>query len=218
MARASAWGSARSSRNSSVSPFEKTQVILGNSDELIAGGGSGGSRSTQASGSALLAASDEVVKKGKQAAAHILEAAVADIEFEAGAFHIAGTDRSIDLIDLAARLRRRIRCPKTCRRISTPPLIHDDPPSGYPNGSHVVEVEIDPETGVVTVDRYTAVNDFGTIINPLLVAGQAQGGIVQGLGQVLCENVVYDRGRPASYRLLHGLRHAARGRCAVHRL
>ncbi|HKJ75493.1 MAG TPA: molybdopterin cofactor-binding domain-containing protein, partial [Alphaproteobacteria bacterium] len=173
-------------------PFEKTRVILGDSDLLIAGGGSGGSRSTQASGSALLAASDEVVKKGKQAAAHILEAAVADIEFEAGAFHIAGTDRSIDLIDLAARLREANSLPEDVPSDINASLIHDDPPSGYPNGSHVVEVEIDPETGVVTVDRYTAVNDFGTIINPLLVAGQAQGGIVQGVGQVLCENVVYD--------------------------
>ncbi len=174
-------------------PFEKIQAILGNSDELIAGGGSGGSRSTQASGSALVAASEEVVKKGKQAAAHILEAAVADIEFENGEFVISGTDRSIDLLDLAERLRTANSLPEDVPADIDASLIHDDPPSGYPNGSHVVEVEIDPETGVVTVDRYTAVNDFGTIINPLLVAGQAQGGIVQGLGQALTENVVYDR-------------------------
>jgi len=173
-------------------PFEKTQVILGDSDELIAGGGSGGSRSTQASGSALVAASNEVVEKGKKAAAHILEAAVADIEFEAGIYRIMGTDRSIDLLDLATRLRTANSLPEDVPSDIDVALIHDDPPSGYPNGSHVVEVEIDPETGVVAVDRYIAVNDFGTIINPLTVAGQAHGGIVQGLGQVLTENVVYD--------------------------
>ena len=174
-------------------PFEKLQVIFGDSDELIAGGGSGGSRSTQASGSALVAASEEVIKKGKLAAAHVLEAAVADIEFENGEFVISGTDRSIDLLDLAERLRTANSLPEDVPGDINASLIHDDPPSGYPNGSHVVEVEVDPETGVVTVERYTAVNDFGTIINPLLVAGQAQGGIVQGVGQVLTENVVYDR-------------------------
>ena len=173
-------------------PFEKTQVILGDSDELIAGGGSGGSRSTQASGSALVAASNEVVEKGKKAAAHILEAAIADIEFDTGEFRIMGTDRVISLLDLAARLRTANSLPEDVPSDIDVALIHDDPPSGYPNGSHVVEVEIDPETGVVTVDRYTAVNDFGTIINPLTVAGQAHGGIVQGVGQVLTENIVYD--------------------------
>jgi aerobic carbon-monoxide dehydrogenase large subunit len=173
-------------------PWDKVTVILGDSDELIAGGGSGGSRSTQASGSALVAASDEVVKKGKQAAAHVLEAAVQDIEFEAGTFRISGTDRMIGLLDLAARLRGANDLPDGVPGDIDASLIHDDPPSGFPNGSHIVEVEIDPETGQVGIESYTAVNDFGTIINPLLVAGQAHGGIVQGIGQVLTENVVYD--------------------------
>ena len=173
-------------------PYEKTRVILGDSDELIIGGGSGGSRSTQASGSALVAASHEVVNKGKKAAAHVLETAVADIEFDAGSFRIMGTDRSIGLLDLAERLRSATSLPDDVPADVNVALIHDDPPSGFPNGCHVVEVEVDPETGVVSVDRYIAVNDFGTIINPLTVAGQAHGGIAQGLGQVLTENVVYD--------------------------
>jgi carbon-monoxide dehydrogenase large subunit len=171
-------------------PFDKVRLLQGDSDELIAGGGTGGSKSMMASGAAIVEASALVVEKGKQAAAHVLEAAPADIEFDRGRFLIAGTDRSVGIMDLAAALRAQ----------STPDGVPDsldvrhvfeEAPSAYPNGCHVCEVEIDAETGVVEVVRYTSVNDFGVMVNPLMVQGQVHGGVAQGIGQALMESVRY---------------------------
>ena len=174
-------------------PFEKIRLLQGDSDQLIAGGGTGGSKSLMASGAAILEASDLVIEKGREIAAELLEAGVADIEFEDGRFGIVGTDRSIGIMEMAASLREGTArlAPETPRSLDVQ-TIHKSSPSAYPNGCHVAEVEIDPETGVTEVVRYTTVNDFGTVVNPLLVEGQLHGGIVQGIGQALMENAAYD--------------------------
>ncbi len=173
-------------------PFERIRLVQGDSDQLIVGGGTGGSRSITASGAAIVQASAMVVEKGKQIASHVLEAAPADIEFERGRFVIAGTDRSIGVLDLAEKLRSGLKLPEGAPETLDVSHAFDGVPSAFPNGCHVCEVEIDPETGVVEVVKYSSVNDFGTIINPLLVEGQVHGGVIQGIGQVLLENVVYD--------------------------
>ncbi|MGH7097288.1 MAG: xanthine dehydrogenase family protein molybdopterin-binding subunit [Stellaceae bacterium] len=173
-------------------PFRKIRLLQGDSDELIAGGGTGGSKSMMTSGTAIVGASDKVIAAGRQIAAHVLEAAAADIEFRAGRFVIAGTDRSIGIMDLAARLQAGLKLPPELPQSLDVQHISNDPPSAFPNGCHIAEVEVDPETGVAEVVKYTFVNDFGVVINPLLVTGQAHGGIVQGIGQALREHVVYD--------------------------
>ncbi len=178
-------------------PFDRVRLLQGDSDELITGGGTGGSRSAAASSMAMVEAVAKVVEQGKQAASHVLEAAVADIEFAAGRFTIAGTDRSIGVLDLAAMLRSKPKLPEGMPASLDVKLASEPVPSAFPNGCHVAEVEIDPETGVIAVVKYSSANDFGTVINPLLVEGQMHGGLVQGIGQALMENTVYDQdGQP----------------------
>ncbi len=173
-------------------PFPRIRLIQGDSDALIAGGGTGGSKSMIVSGNAIVQASEKVIGAGKQIAAHVLEATVADIEFRAGRFVIAGTDRSVGLMELAARIHAGLELPSGLPAGLNVADIYDGPPSAFPNGCHIAEVAVDPETGVVDVVKYTFVNDFGVVINPLLVDGQAHGGIVQGIGQALRECTVYD--------------------------
>src|SRR5437660_4743001 len=173
-------------------PFDKIRLLQGDSDELIAGGGTGGSQSIMHSGTAIVQASAKAIEQGRQIAAHVLEAAVADIEFRAGRFVIAGTDRSVGIMELAEKIRSGLKLPAELPQSLDVQLVADGPPSAFPNGCHIAEVEVDPETGMVEVVRYAFVNDFGTVINPLLVNGQAHGGIVQGIGQALREHVVYD--------------------------
>jgi carbon-monoxide dehydrogenase large subunit len=173
-------------------PFERIRLLQGDSDELIAGGGTGGSKSIMASGAAIAQASREVVDKGRAVAAHMLEAGVADIEFAGGRFLIAGTDRGIGLMEMAERLRGGEKLPEGVPKTLDVRTVFESAPSAYPNGCHVAEVEVDPETGEVAVVRYAMVNDFGTVINPLLVEGQLHGGVVQGIGQALMERTVYD--------------------------
>jgi carbon-monoxide dehydrogenase large subunit len=174
-------------------PFERIRLLQGDSDELLAGGGTGGSRSMYASGAAIVEGAEQVIERGKQIAGFVLEASAGDIEFAAGRFTIAGTDRSIGIMELAERLRGGLKLPEgvpsslSVRHVTNEPI-----PSVYPNGCHVAEVEVDPDTGVIEVVSYNSVNDFGTIINPLLVAGQVHGGVVQGIGQALMENTAYD--------------------------
>ena len=173
-------------------PFEAIRLIQGDSDALIAGGGTGGSRSIMASGTAIVQASEQVVARGKEIAGHVLEAAAADIEFAAGRFTIAGTDRGIGLMELAQRLHAGLVLPPELPATLDIGHVSDGVPSTFPNGCHIAELEIDPETGRVEILHYSSVNDFGTLVNPLLVEGQAHGGIVQGIGQALMERVVYD--------------------------
>jgi carbon-monoxide dehydrogenase large subunit len=177
-------------------PFESIKLEQGDSDIVHTGNGTGGSRSITASGMAIVEASKLVIEKGKRAAAHLMEAAEGDIEFAGGRFTIAGTDRSIDIIELSRRMREGKMpdgVPDTLDVDHTTEAV----PSTFPNGCHVAEVEIDPETGIVRIVRYTGVNDFGTIVNPMLVAGQMHGGVAQGIGQALMECVSYDEsGQP----------------------
>ena len=173
-------------------PFERIRLVQGDSDLLLFGGGTGGSRSAMYGGAALVAASDKVIEQGKQIAAHLLEAAIADIEFADGEFRIAGTDRSLGIMELASRVRGGAKLPAELPQALDASLVIDTPPSAYPNGCHVAEVEIDPETGTAVVVKYSMVNDFGNLLNPLLAEGQAHGGVVQGIGQALMERTVYD--------------------------
>jgi aerobic carbon-monoxide dehydrogenase large subunit len=174
-------------------PFDRIRMIEGDSDCMAFGGGSGGSRSVMFVGAALTESAAIVIERGKQIASHVLEASASDIEFKAGRFVIAGTDRSIGIIELAARLRGGLKLPEgTPTSLDVDHVVKDPVPSAFPNGCHIAEVEIDPETGATKVVRYSAVNDLGTIVNPLLVEGQIQGGVVQGLGQVLLEQAIYD--------------------------
>jgi len=167
-------------------PFERIRLLQGDSDQLAFGAGTGGSRSMMMSGTAIMQASAKVIEQGREAAALALEAAVGDIAFELGAsggrFVVAGTDRAVALMELAARHPGKLDVS----------LVSDVIPSAFPNGCHVAEVEIDPETGVTQVVRYHSVNDFGIVVNPLLVAGQIHGGVVQGIGQALMENALFD--------------------------
>jgi len=173
-------------------PFQRIRLLQGDSDELIAGGGTGGSKSMIVSGNAIVGAADKVIDSGRQIAAHVLEAAAGDIEFRGGRFVIAGTDRSVGLMELAAKIHAGLELPPGLPRSLDVADIYDGPPSAFPNGCHIAEVEVDPETGMVEVVHYAFVNDFGVVINPLLVDGQAHGGIVQGIGQALRERTVYD--------------------------
>jgi aerobic carbon-monoxide dehydrogenase large subunit len=172
-------------------PFHRIKLIQGDSDLLVAGGGTGGSKSIMASGAAIVEASDKVIDKGKQIAGVALEASAADIEFKLGRFTIVGTDRGIGIMELAERLRTGMKLPEGVPDTLDVSHVHEAAPSAFPNGAHVAEVEIDPDTGWVEVVKYTMVNDFGTVINPLLVEGQSHGGVVQGIGQALFERTVY---------------------------
>jgi aerobic carbon-monoxide dehydrogenase large subunit len=174
-------------------PFEKIRLIQGDSDELVFGGGTGGSRSITATGTAIVEASDAVIERGKKLAGFVLEAAETDIEFSAGHFVIAGTDRAIGLLELAGQIRQGLKLPQELpQTLDVKQTTKEVIASTFPNGCHVAEVEIDPETGEIDVVKYAAVNDFGTIVNPLTVEGQMHGGIVQGIGQALMERTVYD--------------------------
>jgi aerobic carbon-monoxide dehydrogenase large subunit len=172
-------------------PFERITLEQGDSDLVRFGNGTGGSRSITASGQAIVEASALVVEKGMKAAAHFMEASEGDIEFANGRFTIAGTDRSIGIVELAERLRDG-KMPEGVPSSLDIDHATKEIASTFPNGCHVAEVEIDPETGVVEIVRYSGVNDFGTIINPMIVAGQLHGGVAQGIGQALMEEVNYD--------------------------
>jgi aerobic carbon-monoxide dehydrogenase large subunit len=173
-------------------PFDKIRLLQGDSDQLIAGGGTGGSKSLMASGTAIDAASKLCIEQGKKIAAHVLEAAVVDIEFDRGRFAIAGTDRGIGIMELVDQLRDGLEVPEGVPTTLDVQTTAELAASALPNGCHVAEVEVDEETGEVVVVRYHMVHDFGVIINPLMVEGQAHGGVVQGIGQALFESVHYD--------------------------
>ena len=173
-------------------PFDRIRLVQGDSDQLVTGGGTGGSRSAMLSGTAIAQASVKVIEIGKQIAAHVLEASAGVIEFKNGRFVVAGTDHTIDIMALAEHLRSGKTLPEGVPASLDVTHVTEQVPGTYPNGVHIAEVEIDPDTGLTRAVKYTAVNDFGTIINPMVVEGQIQGGVVQGLGQVLLEGAVYD--------------------------
>jgi carbon-monoxide dehydrogenase large subunit len=178
-------------------PVNRFRLLQGDSDQLKVGGGTGGSKSALVGSQAFLEAGDKLIEQGKQIAAHVMEAAVVDIEFAKGRFVIAGTDRGVTILELAEKLRKGLKLPPDVPQSLDVSHISDNPPFSFPNGCHVAEVEIDRDTGTIEVVRYSMVNDFGTVINPMLTAGQAHGGVVQGIGQALMEYARYDeQGQP----------------------
>ena len=173
-------------------PFDRIRLVQGDSDRLVIGGGSGGSKSIMSSGTAIVQAAEKVIEQGREIASHVLEAAPADIEFRSGRFVIAGTDRAIGIMELAARIRGGLNLPEGVPASLDVRHISEGAAATFPNGCHVAEVEIDPQTGATEVVKYSCVNDFGTVINPMIVEGQLHGGAVQGIGQALMEMTVYD--------------------------
>ncbi|MEK9966716.1 MAG: xanthine dehydrogenase family protein molybdopterin-binding subunit [Rhodospirillaceae bacterium] len=166
-------------------------MVQGDSD-VVPPGLTGGSRSVTVGGVAVAKASEEIIEKGRQVAANVMEAADADIEYADGTFRIAGTDRAMSLFEVAKAAEDRANLPEDAEPGLDTTATQAPEAATYPNGCHVCEVEIDPETGHVEILRYTAVDDFGDAINPLLIAGQVHGGVVQGVGQALQEHTVYD--------------------------
>jgi len=175
-------------------PNERIRLVQGDTDRIPLGGGHGSSRATYMGGTAIWRASEEIIAKDTPIAADALEAAAADIRFVDGRFEVVGTDRSIALLDVAA-LARAKGTPLDTYHAWTRQWMT------FPNGAHVAEVEIDRETGQVTLARYTAVDDYGVVVNPMIAAGQAHGAIAQGVGQALLEHAIYD---PASGQLVAG--------------
>jgi len=179
---------------------EKIRIRQGDTDTIPVGWGTGGARSLYSEGQAILLTADSVIAKGKQAAAEVLEAAVADIAFADGRFAIVGTDRGIDILVLAATQRQKAAGGKggtTLDAVEIAPIDNHT----FPNGCHMAEVEVDPDTGVVKVVRYCVCDDFGKTVNPLIVRGQVCGGVAQGIGQAVLERTAYD---PESGQLLSG--------------
>jgi carbon-monoxide dehydrogenase large subunit len=172
-------------------PFDKIFLMQTDSDQLVSGTGTGGSKSLMCSGTAFVEASAKVIEKGRIIASHMLEAGVEDIGFEAGRFTIAGTDRSISIMDMAQKLNAGAGLPDDAPQSLDVDHVGSAGAATYPNGCHICEVEIDPETGITTVARYSMVGDFGNVVNPIIVQGQVQGGVVQGLGQCLMEETHY---------------------------
>ena len=174
---------------------ERIRFICGDTDKVVHGRGTIGSRSMMAAGSALFGAADRIIERGKQIAAHLLEASEVDIEFHNGEFCVAGTDRAIDLETLAKRSYVPGALPDGEVLGLAEHLVTRPGDATFPNGCHIAEVEIDPDTGVTTLLHYHVVDDVGTVINPLLLKGQIHGGLAQGFGQVFGENVLYEEGQ-----------------------
>jgi carbon-monoxide dehydrogenase large subunit len=163
-------------------PIERIRVIEGDTAALPVGTGTFGSRSIAVGGSALHRAADKVLNKGKQIAAHLLEAGAADIEFDAGRFRVAGTDRAVTFAEVARAANVAHRLPlETLEPGLDESAFYDPPNFAFSNGAHVCELEVDPETGEVELVSYHAVDDIGTVINPLIVEGPAPLGFVHGL-------------------------------------
>ncbi|HEV8503597.1 MAG TPA: xanthine dehydrogenase family protein molybdopterin-binding subunit [Casimicrobiaceae bacterium] len=175
-------------------PVENVDVVHGDTGRVPFGMGTYGSRSLAVGGTAIVKALDKIVAKGRKIAAHLLEAAESDIEFADGKFTVAGTDRSkaFGEVALAAYVPHNYPLDKLEPGLDET-AFYDPTNFTYPAGTHICEVEIDPDTGVVKVERFSACDDFGNIINPMIVEGQVHGGLAQGIGQALLENCVYDR-------------------------
>jgi aerobic carbon-monoxide dehydrogenase large subunit len=180
-------------------PQENVRYEQGNTDELPFGKGNGGSGALCIGGSAVSLAVDAVIEKAKRLAAELLEAAVVDVTFEAGRFSIAGTDRSVDLAAVARAAYDPAHIPPGEEGGLVESGEFTPTACTFPNGTHICEVEIDPETGVTEIVRYSAVEELGRVLNPMIVAGQTHGGVAQGVGQALGEQIVHD---PATGQML----------------
>jgi len=173
-------------------PPERVRVVQGDTDLIASGAGTGGSSSIPVGGVSVDQAAKTLAEQLKQLAADALEAAPTDMEIADGTVRVAGTDRAVSFVDLAAHPQA------TPERLSAVKDFGTEQPT-FPNGTHIVEVEVDPDTGATAILNYVVVDDFGATLNPLLLAGQVHGGAVQGIGQALMEDTVYD---PASGQLL----------------
>ncbi|MBL8360054.1 MAG: xanthine dehydrogenase family protein molybdopterin-binding subunit [Rubrivivax sp.] len=183
-------------------PVENVEIVHGDTGRVPFGMGTYGSRSLAVGGTAIVKAVDKVIAKGKKIAAHLLEAADTDIVYEGGEFKVAGTDKKVPFgqVALTAYVPHNYPLDKLEPGLNEN-AFYDPTNFTYPSGSYVCEVEVDPRTGRTLVDRFTAVDDFGNIVNPLIVEGQVHGGLAQGLGQAMLEGCVYD---PQSGQLLTG--------------
>ncbi len=179
---------------------DRIRIRQGDTDTIPTGGGTGGARSLYSEGQAILVTAASVIEKGKQAASEALEAAIADIEFTAGRFAVVGTDRGMDILSLAAAQRDRLAQGEAATMLDAAEIA-DIKNHTFPNGCHMAEVEIDPDTGMVDVKRYIVCDDVGKAINPMIVCGQVHGGVAQGYGQAVLEHTAYDA---ASGQLLAG--------------
>jgi len=182
-------------------PFESVRVTQGDTDVVGFGRGTGGSRSLPVGGGAIDLAARGIIDKGRKIAAHRLEASESDIEFVDGMFQIAGTDRRISMTEIAKAAFDAAGLPKDVEAGLDQKAHFAPAASTFPNGCHVCEIEVDPDTGTTDILRYVVVDDFGAVVNPLLLAGQVHGGIAQGVGQALLEGCVYD---PGSGQLITG--------------
>ena len=179
---------------------DKVRIRQGDTDAIPVGGGTGGARSLYSEGQAILVTAASVIEKGKQAASEALEAAVADIEFSAGRFSVTGTDRGMDIMELAASQRARVAGGQEATTLDAAEVAKIDVHT-FPNGCHMAEVEVDPDTGMIAVLRYIVCDDVGKAVNPMIVRGQVHGGVAQGFGQAVMERTAYD---PQSGQLLSG--------------
>ena len=182
-------------------PFESIRYVQGDTDKVPFGRGSFAARASLVGGAALREASLTMIEKAKLMAAHLMEAAATDIEFRDGNFRIAGTDKMMSFNNVARAFYRPGGIPKHLSVGLEASGSWDANPPNYPNGCHLCELEIDPQTGVVTIEAYTVIDDLGRVINPLICEGQIHGGLAQGIGQALMEHIVYD---PESGQLLSG--------------
>jgi carbon-monoxide dehydrogenase large subunit len=172
-------------------PVDRVRMRQGDSSLGVASASTVASRSTITAGTAIVRAAETAIHKGKMLAADALEAAEADIVYQEGAFIVTGTDRRIGLFDLAARAKDRRQSREVAEDLDT--RLTANTPQTFPNGVHIAEVEVDPETGATALVGYTAVDDCGNVLDHMVVEGQVHGAIVQGVGQVLLEHLVYDR-------------------------
>jgi len=172
--------------------LENIDIVHGDTDTVPFGMGTYGSRSAAVGGSALCKAADKIVDKGRKIAAHLLEASVDDIEFADGNFTVAGTDKTMNIGEVAFAAYVPHNYPEGVEPGLTETAFYDPLNFSFPAGTHICEIEVDPETGSVEVVNYTAVDDFGTVINPMIVSGQVHGGVAQGIGQALHEGCNYD--------------------------
>jgi carbon-monoxide dehydrogenase large subunit len=175
-------------------PYESNRYVQGDTAQVAIGRGTYGARSMVVGGNALKLSAEAMIEKAKKIAATMLEADEGDLEFKEGTFRVTGTDKQIKLVDVAKATYAPMGpiAGKFGIGLDSTGTFDPTPPS-HPNGAHVVELEVDPETGAVAVDRYYVVDDLGRVINPMIVRGQQMGGVVQGIGQALMEHQVYDR-------------------------
>ncbi|HYM73611.1 MAG TPA: molybdopterin cofactor-binding domain-containing protein [Stellaceae bacterium] len=182
-------------------PIEVFRFVQADTREIPAGNGHGGARSMHQGGSALHKAAGMVIAKGRAVAAGLLQAEAAELVFEDGRYAVPGSGRSVELLAVARAAAEPANVPDGMAAGFDAYAWNECDVFTFPSGAHAAEVEIDPETGAVTLERYLAVDDYGRVINPLLTAGQVQGGVTQGIGQAMLEHTVYD---PRSGQLLSG--------------